>query len=226
MTEDFRGNADVAAPDSFSPEGTVPNVGFETADSSGGVAEVDNFYTSPYIAQDQMAVGFEAEPESSSNGQEVVSSDAAFTPAPAAVASSKRSGGKVFAIVGGLFALFVLGIAALGGGLYYYANYYAVAPEPEATPVPSIEPTPEPTTDFAANSDNSNTDSSNSSANGTDDLTVAPTPEPGPASTPEQTVTTKQTPQTTGKKPTGTTPTSKEPKPKPTSTRDRKIILQ
>jgi serine/threonine protein kinase len=221
VTEDFVGSPEVASPESFGADGTVQNVAFENSDSSSGVAEVDNFYTSPYVGQDQTAVGFEAP---STNGQELVSNEAAFTAAPAAVAAKKGSGGKVFAIVGGLLALFVLGIAAVGGGLYYYTNYYAVASEPEATPLPALEPTPEPTVDFAATSDNSNVDSTNS--NQADVLTVAPTPEPElePASTPEQTVTTKQTPQTTGKKPAGT-PTAKAT-PKPTSTRDRKIILQ
>jgi serine/threonine protein kinase len=229
ITEDFRAAPDVIPSESFSPDGTVPNVALDNSDTAEGSSEVANFYTSPYISQDQTAVGFEVPAESGTNGQELASNDAAFIPAPAAVAAKKGSGSKAFAIAGGLLALFVLGIAAVGGGLYYYSNYYATAPEPEATPLPALEPTPEPTIDFASTSDNSNVDSTNS--NQADVLTVAPTPEPEPelelepASTPEQTVTTKQTPQTTGKKSSGTPPTQKAT-PKPTSTRDRKIILQ
>ena len=230
MNEEFHPETDSVA-ESFAPDGTQPNAAFEGANVSEGVAEVDNFYTSPYVAQEQTAVGFEAPAEPSTNGKEFGSNEAAFTPAPAEVPAKKGSGGRVFAIVGGLLALLVLGAAALAGGWYYYTNYYAATPPPEASPMPSFEPTPEPTIDFAATSDNSNTDSTSSAnANSSNtDLTVAPTPEPGLATTPEQTVTTKQTPQTTGKKPAGTgsaTPPTTKASPKPTSTRDRKIILQ
>ena len=222
MTEDFRSDAD-----SFSPDSTTPIVAFDSSNSTAEVAEVDNYYTSPSVGQEQTAAGFESA-GTSTNGQE---SHEAFVPVPAAVAAKKKgSGGKVFAIIAGVLALFVLGIAALGGGWYYYTNYYAGTVVPEASPSPSVELTPEPTIDFAAtsNGDNSNADtssSSNTNTNSAEVLTVAPTPEPVEVSTPEQTATTRPTPQTTGKKPVTSTPTAKAT-PKPTSTRDRKIILQ
>jgi len=224
-------HSEVAAPESFAPEDTTQHAAFDGGVGSEGAPEVSSFYTSPYVNQEQTAVNFEAPAEPSTNGQESASHEvAAVAPAAAVATKKKGSGGKVFAIVGGLLVLLILGGAALAGGWYYYANYYAVTPEPEATPAPSLQPTPEPTIDFAATSDNSNTNSTSTSDSGANTnsaevLTVAPTPEPGPASTPEQTVTSKQTPQTTGKKPAATPPTSK-PSPKPTSTRDRKIILQ
>jgi len=227
-------NADLGMPGDFhadvdsSRSDSTPIVGFDSSSSTGGVAEVDNFYTSPYVAQEQTAAGFDSTSDTRANGQE---SHEAFVPAPAVVAPKKKgSGGKVFAIIAGIFALFVLGIAAVGGGWYYYTNYYAETVAPEVSPSPSVELTPEPTIDFAAasNGDNSNvgtSSSSNTNTNSADILTVAPTPEPEVVSTPEQTAATRPTPQSTGKKPVASTPTAKAT-PKPTSTRDRKIILQ
>jgi hypothetical protein len=236
-TEDFS-----PAEPSFDPNATRPISAFAGTGEVASVPENDtNYYTSDLAGNEAVPSGFESAAEVGANGEGPSSQAApAFVPAKAA-AAKKSSGGKVFAAVAGLLIVLVLGAGALGGGYYYYANYYAVAQEPEASPSPvaSVEPSVEPTVDIASqsNSDSGNTASTtdsntSSNASNSDVLTVAPTPEvrPETEATPQQTgTTTTKTPTQTRNTPTTRPPgntTATKPSPKPTSTRDRKIILQ
>jgi serine/threonine protein kinase len=227
---------------SFDPNATTPISAFAgTGDVASVPANDTNYYTSDLARNEAVPSGFESAAGVGANGEAPSSQAApAYVPAKAA-AAKKSSGGKVFAAVAGLLIVLVLGAGALGGGYYYYANYYAVAQEPEASPSPvaSVEPSVEPTVDIASqsNSDSGNTASptdSNtaSNASNSDVLTVVPTPEvrPETEATPQQTgTTTTKTPTQTRNTPTTRPPgntTATKPTPKPTSTRDRKIILQ
>ncbi|MFL6469072.1 MAG: serine/threonine protein kinase [Pyrinomonadaceae bacterium] len=234
QTDDFS-----AAEIPFDPNATVPISAFA---GSSDVVELPNQETNYYSsaeAEESAPSGFESAASFSSNGQAAASQSA-----PAVVTAQpvkKSSGGKVFAIVGGLLVLLVLGAGALGGGLYYYANYYAVEPEASPSPLPSVEPSAEPSVDFASqtnssdvntNSDiagvsNSNTTTSNSN----ETLTVAPTPEPRVEndSTPQQTGSTTrptQTRNTPTTRPATTPPPIAKATPKAASTPDRKKIVQ
>ena len=234
MTEDYRAgsNGDAFNQASFTPDATTPIIAL---DEGVGVSEAtaagENFYTSPYVGNEEAANDFESA-ENNFDEQEYRAQEAAFVPAAPVVAAKRKSNGKVFAILGGLFALFILGAAASVGGWYLYTNYYAAAAvEPEASPSPSVEPSPEPTIDFASSNVNDNTnvdtaDSSNSNTNGSDELTVAPTPSPGAEPTPGETAIATR-PTTPGRdKPARNPATKPTPKPKTTTTRDRQKILQ
>ncbi len=215
----------------FAPDATMPVVSFnEFSDSPG--AESSSW---PGNGETSGAYGSESASTAGAAAFAGNESVGAVVQSPA----KKGSGGKIFAVVAGLFVLFGLGALAIGGGLYYYNNYYAAEVEPEASPspMPTVEPTPEPTIDYAAsNESNSNTEmgstsDSNSNVNSSadDDLTVGPTPAPSTSSTQTQPVAGRQTPPaTTSKKDTARSPGSPPSKatPKPTSTRDRKVILQ
>ncbi|PYS88923.1 MAG: hypothetical protein DMF62_08570 [Acidobacteria bacterium] len=243
FTNDFgsaEATSDFGATDGgFDPNATMPISAF-----AGGADVVDlpaqetNYYSAPQSEQSAPS-GFESAGTYSTNGQESASQPAAaFAPAQAQ-AAKKSSGGKVFAIVGGLVFLMVLGAAALGGGWYYYANYYAAEPEASPSPIPSVEPSVEPTVDLASqsNSSDSNSDtnlsgpSNSSTSNSNEILTVAPTPQPRPEteSTPQQqqtgTTTRPATTKTPSTRPAATPPPAKTT-PKPASTPDRKKIIQ
>lgn len=211
----------------FSPEAAVPIIAYDSGTANGQTPIPENapdFYPSPDFAAAQpdqyatVAVGGFAQNEASA-------APVFDTPAPRAVVAKKKSSGKVFAILGGLAALFVLGAAAISGGWYYYTNYYAagVVAEPSPSPEPSFEPSPEPAFEsiFDANTDNSNSgvaDNSNTQIN-----TVEPTPVPtedqttgidSPVSKPRPQGTVRNTPARTS------TPNARQtPKPKPSGRR-------
>ena len=238
-SEDF-----AAANVSFDPNATVPISAYA---GEGDVAALPdnqtNYYTSDVEQQSSAPAGFESAASFSANGSAVAEASPAFVQPAQSVSSKKSSGGKVFAAIAAVLVLFVLGAGAIGGGLYYYNNYYAAA---EPSPSPSAEPSAEPTFDVYAES-NSNTEQGNtasvantntsSNAANTDVVTVAPTPEPTtPVQTqtdspPQQTGTTTrpstQARNTPSARPPGpSVPAATKPTPKPSSTRDRKVILQ
>ena len=77
-------------------------------------------------------------------------------------ATPKKSSGRVFAIIGGLAAVLVLGLGAAGAGWYYYNNYYRATgiSDPTPSPAPTIEETAAPPSGVEASLDtNSSTDS-------------------------------------------------------------------
>lgn len=215
VTEDFRANDEPAVvyDDSTSSVGdaTMPIVAFESGASVNSPGNGDSF-SSPEPGELAYA----------GNVGAAISSGA--TPSYSAVAATpaKRSVGKIVAILGGLFVLFIIVAGAAGGGWYYYANYYAAAADPEPTPQPTVEitPSPEPTVETAVET-NTNVNSNSEVS------TVEPTPEPEPETTgPVVTRPTTPQPQTRATPVrTQATPVPR-PTPKPTSTRDRKIILQ
>ena len=222
----------------FDPNATMQVGSFDVDDVPAGVPDNEtNYYSSELDQHSAAPEGFESAASVSSNGAAVVDASPAFAePAPSIRAAKKGSGGKVFAAVAAVLVLFVLAAGAIGGGWYYYNNYYAATPVPEESPEPSIEPSPEPTFDVYAqsnsNSDEANTASSSnadrSSNSNSDTLTVAPTPQPEPEadSPPQQTGTTTRPAQPRNTPTTRQSGTATKPTPKPSSTRDRKVILQ
>jgi serine/threonine protein kinase len=247
-TEDFSSHAasdhlsDSSTP--FDPNATMPISAFaETGDVSAVPANETNYYEAGFENAESVPAGFETAANVNTNGQEASIAAAAAAPSYAAAKPAKKSsGGKVFAIIAGLFVVMLLGAGALGGGYYYYANYYAATPEESPSPLPSVEPSVEPTVDIASqtNSDESNSNTAslsnsntNTSSSNSEILSVAPTPEERPEtdSQPQQTGTSSRpntqtrnnTPSTRPQTSPGTTA---KPSPKPSSTRDRKVILQ
>ncbi len=151
---------------------------------------------------------------------------------PVTKSEKKGGGSKVFIIIGVLAILGILGLGAVGAGLYVFKpEIFGLAPatpEPtptvELTPSPTVEPTPEPTVggyesnsntnDNSSNvSDNSNTNDSNNS-NGSD--TITPTPVPTTTRTPGVATPTR-TPIVT---PTKTPAPTRTPPPTPAPTKD------
>ena len=223
---------------SFDPNATMPIGSFSDVEEPAVLPNNEtNYYSSDLHEQGTAAAGFESSASTSSNGAAIAEAAPAFA-APARPAPAKKgSGGKVFAAVAAVAVLFVLAAGAIGGGWYYYNNYYAIAPEAEESPVPSAEPSPEPTFDVYAQS-NSNSDEGNTAvvtdANGSsnssnaDVLTVVPTPEPEPQvdAQPQQAGPNTRPAQPRNTPTTRQPSTASKPTPKPSSTRDRKIILQ
>ena len=207
--------AEQSPAEGYSPEATVPLIAFEQAGGnyheSAPAGEVGSSYEQPAYVEDKQhsaAVG-------------------AAVPSAVAAAPSKKKGstGKIVAILGGLFVLFVGLLAVGGGGYYYYTNYYQgaqVDPSPSPSPEPTIEPTPSPTEApvFDDSNTNSNTNSSDSNS-----LTVEPTPVP--TSTPGRTEPDRpETRPTPGPRPTSTRPRPTPTQPRPTPTRKGPVILQ
>jgi hypothetical protein len=131
-----------------------------------------------------------------------------------------KSKSKVGLVIGGLFALMLLGGIAAGGGWYWYTNYYAVSPKATPSPAPSVRPSAEPSP------------SATQLVETKDAVTPEPTREPdkNDVTTPRDVTTSnppdRQTPPTAKATPprTAKTPTAKAtPKPKGD---DRTVILQ
>jgi hypothetical protein len=227
---------------SFDPNATVPISAFAHGADEPAALPVNetNYYSTDAEQHSGPPAGFDTAASYSANGSATADAAPDFSPSVQPLPAKKGGGGKVFAAIAAVLVLFVLGAGAIGGGLYYYNNYYAATPEPDSSPSPSVEPTAEPTFDVYAqsNSDDGNTAVSNTNTSSTannDVLTVAPTPAPEPQvdSPPQQTGTTtrpatptRNTPATTTRTPGTSTPAAAKPTPKPSSTRDRKIILQ
>ncbi|HRH40108.1 MAG TPA: protein kinase [Pyrinomonadaceae bacterium] len=209
----------------FSPEATVPLIAYNGQVSEAPVQEVSNFAAIPPVeskpvSQEPIAEQKQPEPKKKAAG----------------------GGGKMLLILGLLFGLGVLALAAVGGGLYVFKPELlglatpTPVPTATATPVPSVTPSPEPTLE-ANNNSNSNTPTDLANTNGgnsnttttekTPDVVTEKTPDerpgfptPGKGATPTPTrVVTQTTP--------GKTPPAKTPPKTPTSkTPSRTDILQ
>lgn len=142
----------------------------------------------------------------------------------ARVSSAPPKKSRIGLVIGALLALMLLGGLAVGGGWYWYANYYAVKPEATPSPAPTAQPTKEPSpsatqlvetkkeTNDNVNSSKIEPDKKDTTT--TRDLTTA---NPQTQKTPPQ-ATTKNTPRTSQ------SPAAKAtPKPKGD---DRTVILQ
>ncbi len=198
----------------------------------------------PEFSQKEEEVYDEPEPSPSEPvyaQPEAAYAQAAASQYPKPAPSEKKSGGKTFLILGGLFAFFILALGAGAGGWYAYHNYIAVSgpdPTPEVTPsvaaTPELTPelTPEPTLEANSMMEDSNTnlpvdDNTNADTNSpTENIntpTVTQTPRQVNRSTTEPTGSTPRTPpQTvTDKTPKVTqTPPKKTPTPKKKPTPD------
>jgi serine/threonine protein kinase len=210
------GQAEQVPAEAYAPEATVPLIAFEQA--SAGYSEADSISDSA-SAYEQSAPAEE--------GHYSAAAASAAVPAATAVPKKKGSTGKIVAILGGLFVLFVGLLAIGGGGYYYYTNYYqgaVVDPSPSPSPEPTIEPTPSPTE--APVFDDSNT---NSNTNTSDSNSVIVEPTPVPTATPSRVEPDRpDTRPTPGTRPT-TAPTRPRPTPtppRPTPTRKGPVILQ
>lgn len=202
---------------SAAPDATMPIIAFENADRGEAGS---------YNDQGVSAVSTANEYADASLGEQVPAEHSVpqSSVATAAAPAKKGSGGKIAMVFGGLFALFVLGIAAVVGGWFVYNNYYAGAANVEPTPSPemSIEPTPSPTLESLSDTNsNSNSDVTlDSNTNTNTDVTVEPTPvstETRPRPTPAQ-----QTPRPTSTRPASTPGV----RPTPAPTRKKPGILQ
>ncbi|MCU0237962.1 MAG: protein kinase [Pyrinomonadaceae bacterium] len=171
---------------------------------------------SPFDETDSFQI-IEPTPESFSEPKEEVYAASAAVASP----QKKSSNGKLVGILVGLFAVGLLAVSGVLGGLYYYQNY-TEAPKP--TPTPEVKKTVEPTPEVTPTPtvENTNTSNSNVSTNsGTNSVTPKETPTP--ASTPTKVDVTptpnvdrpnQPTPQPTVAK---TPITQATPKPQPTS---------
>ena len=190
--------------ESYNPEATVPIVNL-----GQHISELPDQETSTFTANADQR--FESE-----NFEEETAIPVQESSAPP---KKKGKGGKIFLILGILAFLGILGLGAVGAGLYIYKPelFTSATPTPEPTPTveltptPFEEPSPEPTTDVLLDT-NSNSDidtNSNSSDSNSD------TNEEEPIKTPEQTTTRTPIP-TTPKTPVPTktkTPPVKTPTP-------------
>jgi serine/threonine protein kinase len=209
-------------PGSFAADATVPFIEIDHADIRGSEPppggdsgsqrgpeffEADERPSEP-VAEERFFRSAESEPEASA---------AAAPNAPAV--QTKKSSGKMIALIGGLAAVLLLAVA-VGGGIWAYMKYGAALTGPEPTPTPSPEatvfstPSPEPTVDSNSNLDTGNTsNSSSTNDNSNSDLMVEPTPEPTPNQEPTPGGT-RPTPRT------GQTPRpARTPGPRPTPAR-------
>ena len=222
FTEDFRADTGNNSGGGFSPDATVPNISYDAAEEhapAGSPSHVE-FFTTPNVEGGNPFATVTPGSSSAAGEPEHVSHVSQPAPPPA-----KKKSSKTLLLVGGLAALFILGIGALGAGWFVYANYYAGAiVEPSPTPMPTLEfsPTPEPTVD------NSAITNSNENSNSESTLTVEPTPEPTaeptrPASDDSNPSTPRtipqNTPRTTSTRPTNSPAAKSTPKPRPNNNR-------
>jgi len=198
----------------FSPDATVPiiSVGGATG-SPAGNEPTPEFFTTPNIPAQSESFGAGTQgPES-----HVSTPTGHLTKEPvkkATVPPAKKKGSKKLVIALGVLAfLFVVGLAAAGGGWYVYTNYYAVSPTPTPSPEPSLaEASPSP----SATEESVVSTSPSPSPSPTEDLTVSPTPFPTPVveTTPGQTRPTPQRENTPQVRPTRTPAVKPPPTPK------------
>lgn len=169
----------------FTPGATVPLFNYENQEktSESSIQPGDSmFFTNPNVGQkiDSFATYTPATAYSDKSEQAENTNQAeGFTapPPPAipqtkpAAAANKKSGGKTLALLGGLGALLILAIAGIGGGLYYYKNFYNAGNTGNETPTtsPTIEFSPSPEASLPIVSD---TNINSSNANLTDNTNL------------------------------------------------------
>ncbi|MEP6704571.1 MAG: protein kinase, partial [Acidobacteriota bacterium] len=148
---------------------------------------------------------------------------------PAAKAP-KRSSGRAFAIVGGLFAVLVLAAGAAAAGWYFYNNYRpaSVVVEASPSPQPTIEATPVPTPAVEAVIQTNSYANANSNSVAASEVNSVASPSAPDAPTRVGTELPTSRPNPTAPKPAASRPTTSAPKvtPKPKSNTGRTDILQ
>ena len=209
--------------ESSAPAATVPLISIDPNDIQPAASEpaAPEFFTTPVVEVKKEDIPSPVTPAP------VAAAAAMGAAAPQAARPQKKSGSKAFLILGGLGAFFILVLGALGGGWYYYTNFYNVAdvkPTPTPTASPAASPVATPTAEPSPSPTPSPDGNLNQNVNGQDVKTVEPTPLPTstpPAGTkPPQTPVTRDTPV----KPVRTPGPRATPKPKTNS--DRTVILQ
>ena len=228
-TNDYRSPGQTSDPVGYSPNATVPfisvggggtNEGHQEAavemESQGRAAGWDETFSASTAAVPYFGAEPESEPEAAEPAAHVAQ-------APIASAAQKKSSKKMFAVLGGLVALFLLAVV-VAGGVWAYMSFAPGQAGSDPTPSPSLEtspelsPSPESTPEVVFDANNSNTeDSGNTNTNANN---VVPTVSPTPFSTPvtSSTPTIRPTPQNVPT-PVRTDTTPKErPTPKPRKT--------
>lgn len=232
-TKDFASMDSNTDPTGYSPGATTPFIPTDSGGTSPGVANTEaNFYDNAPSSNETFSTPaspyFDVPESESETRSEPQPAGYASQPAVAA-AGGKKSSKKVFAVVGGLAALFLLTVAVAGGAWVYmnYGGQFGADPTPSPTPTPeaTVEetPSPSPTVETLFNSNTEGPDSGNSNTNtntnaNREDLTVPPTPFPTPVtdSTPSTRPTPQSLPRETPIRPVGTPKDRPTPKPKKT----------
>jgi len=209
-TENFSSGAQ-----GFSPDATVPIISMGGAtDSPAGNEPTPEFFTTPNIpAQSESFATVSQGPEAHVSRPSGHVTNEPLKKATVQPVKKKGSSKKLAIAFGVLAFLFVVGLAAAGGGWYVYTNYYAVSPTPTPSPEPSLaEASPSP----SATEETVIPTSPSPSPSPTEDLTVSPTPFPTPVveTTPGQTRPTPQRENTPQVKPTRTPAVKPPPTPK------------
>ena len=158
------------------------------------------------------------------------------SPAMVAAAPAKKGSGKILAMLGGLAALLILALGALGAGWYFYNNYYAGTALEQATPSPeatvAASPIPSPTEEAVAADTNTNVSTdTNTSATlkpETNTSTESANPSSEPPARAADNVTPSRPNQTTPSKPAPSRSVTTAPRatPKPSNPGRSKDILQ
>ncbi len=218
-TEDFRDDGNSNSGGGYSPDATVPNISYESGGEHAAAGSAPNveFFTTPNLEGGNPFATVTPGTSVGVSEAEHVS----HASQPVQMVAKKKSS-KTLLLIGGLAALFILGIGALGAGWFVYTNYYAGAiVEPSPSPLPTLEfsPTPEPTVDNTA------VTNSNENSNSESSLTVEPTPEPTveptrPTSDETNPSTPRTVPQNTPRTRPANSPAAKStPKPRPNNNR-------
>lgn len=218
---------------------------FETPLNKNSFDSYEDFGKPEDVSNQATAVNFislpKNEPKSENYAPAIAPEEIAAAPPVVNDAPKKKSNGKVFAVVGGIAGLAILGVVAAVVVLYLLkpsttTTSATPTPTPVATPEPSVTPTvetptPEPTlqadsntntnanSDTALTTDNTNTDNENSAA--VQNTPRPPTERPTPSSD-------RSTPRvvTQATKPPTRQPPAKTPPPTKPATVDRTKILQ
>ena len=222
-TKDYTSPGPTSDPAGYSPDATVPFISI-----GGGGADGQNespqeappaaeSYGEPAGREETFSTAAAPYFETPPSEPEVRPEPAAYNNQAPSATAPKKSSKKIFAIVGGLAALFLLALVA-AGGVWAYMSFGPGRTETEPTPSPSPEktlestPSPEPTLDTVFNSNNSNSsDSGNSNANN-----ESPTPSPTQTPFTSSPGTPRPTPQSIQIKPAATPKDNPTPKPRKT----------
>lgn len=200
----------------------------ESSSPADATAKIDV----PVASTEQKQSGIETAVFPTPPVQNAVAAAGANLPPPTPHQQQGRAGtappkqkSKAGMVIGGLFALMLLGGLVVGGGWYWYKNFYAVKPETTPSPMPSVRPSVSPTP-----SATQLVETTDSNANGNAAPTPAREPDKTETTTARDVTTTnpsdRQTPPSSRATPprTAKTPTAKAtPKPKGD---DRTVILQ
>jgi len=206
-----------AAAGSLEPAATVPLISIDQNDIPAAAPAAPEFFTTPVVEVKKEDIPPPVAPVP------VAAAAAVGAAASQTAKPKKKSGSKAFLILGGLGAFFILALGILGGGWYYYENYYK-AGEVKPTPTPSSTPAATPAASPTPNASPSPSVSPSATPDGQEVKTVEPTPVPtttqpvGPKTT--------QTPVAIDRPVRPVKTPGPKATPKPKAPTDRTIILQ